>query len=100
VSKRPARPHKSNQLQQDDFPVSTTHRCHCGRCSACTTDDRWEKIFQANHGSAEREYYAPRPMIWGGSFTALDEASLFALGGQQPNDTAIELHAGDGPQGS
>ena len=39
---------------------------------------RWEQIFEARHGQAAREYYAPRPVPFGGvSAAGLTDASIY-----------------------
>lgn len=36
------------------------HRCHCGSCSTCLDNARWEKIF--NEKFADPNYYKPQPV--------------------------------------
>jgi hypothetical protein len=35
-------------------------RCHCGACSTCQENARWEKIF--NEKFADPNYYKPQPV--------------------------------------
>ena len=36
------------------------HRCHCGTCSTCLENARWEKIF--NEKFADPNYYKAQPV--------------------------------------
>ena len=36
------------------------HRCHCGTCSTCQENARWEKIF--NEKFADPNYYKAQPI--------------------------------------
>ncbi len=39
---------------------SARRRCHCGACSTCLENARWEKIF--NEKFADPNYYKPQPV--------------------------------------
>jgi hypothetical protein len=41
-------------------PRTARRRCHCGGCSTCQENARWEKIF--NEKFADPNYYKPQPV--------------------------------------
>jgi hypothetical protein len=43
-------------------------RCHCGQCSCCKENARWERIF--NEKFADPEYYRPQPATMGSSLNS------------------------------
>jgi hypothetical protein len=62
------------------LPAIKFKRCKCGKCSGCRENERWERIFEARHGAAERAYYAQRPAVPIGGVSARGflAASIYA----------------------
>jgi hypothetical protein len=44
--------------------VKGRRSCHCGTCTPCLDNAKWERIFSEKF--ADADYYKPRP-VWGGS---------------------------------
>lgn len=66
--------------KKDSQPVKVpaaqarTKRCHCGTCTRCREEARWERIF--NERFADPNYYKHRPASFGSSMGWLTRPSI------------------------